>query len=107
MSAARSQALSDHTNDSDRCARLVDELDQQLVGEGDTAWTVHVMGVHESGADLWIQVSADPDGYDGFVLRLSRWATAEHALAALAAARPAAHFPRIVAVMQPLDRSTH
>ena len=73
------------------------ELDQRRIGEGLQTWVVHVFGVHDDGRDLWIQVADSPDGENGFVLHLSAWATAQHAVAALAAIQQPR--PHIVPVM--------
>jgi hypothetical protein len=82
--------LRDHASaqaaEPDISERLVAMLDLQRVGEGADAWTVHVIGVHSDGEDLWIQVAPHPDGTDSFVLRLSSHATVRQALVALAAA---------------------
>ena len=80
---------------------IATELDRRRISDGESTWVVHVFGVHGDHRDLWIQVSDNPDGEDGFVLHLSAWATAQHAVAALAAIQP--HnltYPRIVPVMQ-------
>lgn len=79
---------------------FLDVLDQMRIGAGPDAWTVHVMGAHCDGSDLWIQIAPRPDGADSFVLRLSKHATLRHALAALTSL-PAAppHLPPVVPVM--------
>lgn len=105
MSAARPQVSTAPRFDADFFARIVDGLEQQRVGEGEHAWTVHVMGVHDAGGELWIQVAADPEGRDGVVLRLSPHASADQALAALRAVAPSdAQYPRVVAVMKTVAR---
>jgi hypothetical protein len=68
-----------------RADLIAAELDQRRIGDGKHSWVLHVFGVHGDERDLWIQVSDRPDGEDGFVLHLSPWATAAHAIAALAA----------------------
>jgi len=97
--------LHDHASaraaEPDVSERLVAMLDLQRVGEGADAWTVHVIGVHSDGDDLWIQVAPHPDGTDSLVLRLSSHATVRHALAALAAVPCTARdVPQIVSVMR-------
>jgi hypothetical protein len=84
-----------------RADLIAAELDQRSIEDGARSWIVHVFGVHEDERDLWIQVSDRPDGENGFVLHLSAWATAQHAIAALAAIRPnLLPYPRVVPVMQ-------
>lgn len=63
---------------------LAAALDQQRVDDGEHPWVVHVLGVHNDGHYLWAQVAPHPDGTQSIVLRLSKSATARHALAALA-----------------------
>jgi hypothetical protein len=75
-------------------------LEQRRVGDGDQSWVVHVFGVHGDERDLWIQVSDRPDGEDGLVLHLAPWASAHHALTALAAVpAQARRHPHVVPVM--------
>jgi hypothetical protein len=83
-----------------RADLIASELDQRRIGDGLQTWVVHVFGVHGDGRDLWIQVSDNPDGEDGFVLHLSPWATAQHAVAALSAIHPHQQpHPHVVPVM--------
>jgi hypothetical protein len=101
MAAPLHDHASDRAAEPDVSERLVAMLDLQRVGEGADAWTVHVIGVHSDGDDLWIQVAPHPDGTDSLVLRLSSYATVRHALAALAAVRCTARdVPQIVSVMR-------
>jgi hypothetical protein len=69
---------------------LAAALDLQTVGDAANRWVVHVLGVHTDDRALWVQVAPRPDGTDSVILKLSMWATARHALAALAAL-PCAH----------------
>ena len=63
---------------------LAAALELQRVDDGDHAWVVHVLGVHNDGHYLWAQIAPHPDGTQSIVLRMSMAATARHALAALA-----------------------
>jgi hypothetical protein len=83
-----------------RAAYFAAALDLQTVGDGDNRWVVHVVGVHTDGRTLWVQIAPRPDGTDSVILKLSMWATARHALAALAALPSARRdYPQIVPVM--------
>jgi hypothetical protein len=84
-----------------RADLIVAELEQRRIGDGEHSWVVHVFGVHGDERDLWIQVSDQPDGKDGLVLHFSPWATAQHAITALAAVQPQQEHPHVVPVMQP------
>jgi hypothetical protein len=84
----------------DRADTLAAELDQQHIGDATNRWIVHVLGVHNDGRHLWIQIAPNADGTQSFVLRLSMSATARHALAALAAlSRSSLGCPSVVPVM--------
>jgi hypothetical protein len=76
-------------------------LDGRQVAAVDGPWTMQVQGVHDDGRDLWIQVARDGEPDESVVLRLSPWATARHAMVALAASDPFEEttYPRIVRVM--------
>jgi len=91
---------SPRTTEPDVAERFIAALDLQRIGEGSGAWVVHVLGVHDDGQDLWIQVAPDAEGVDGFVLRLSPHATVRHALAAMAAPQVARTRPHVVSVMR-------
>jgi hypothetical protein len=79
---------------------LAAALDLQRVGEGADRWVVYVLGIHTDGRHLWAQIAPDPDGAHGIVLRLSKSATARHALAKLATlSRQSFGYPAIVPVM--------
>jgi hypothetical protein len=95
------EPLTDVPCDADRIGELVAALDEAQIGDGETSWIAEVLGVINDGRDLWIQVGRRHDPADTVVLRMSLWATARHALAALAALATAQsdHCPRIVRVM--------
>jgi len=83
-----------------RAEGLAAALDQQRVGDSTNRWIVHVLGVHNDGRYLWVQIAPNADGTQSFVLRLSMSATARHALAALAAlSRSSLGCPSVVPVM--------
>jgi len=85
----------------DRIDHLVAMLDQQRVGDGPTSWVVRVLGVHTEGGDIWIQVGRDDNPSVSMVLHLPPWATAHHAMAALATSQHERRsYPQIVDVMQ-------
>jgi hypothetical protein len=102
MPVSRTESTPDRRPEPTRTDILVDALEQQRVGHGSDRWTVHVLGVHSDGRHLWVQVAPGADGTHSIVLRLSMWATANHALAALSALpRPSLGCPPIVSVMCP------
>lgn len=83
-----------------RAESLAAALELQRVGDGANRWVVHVLGVHNDGHHLWVQIAPRADGTNSIVLRLSMSATARHALATLAAMpRPTLGCPPVVPVM--------
>lgn len=79
---------------------LAADLELQHVGDDANQWVVHVLGVHNDGHHLWVQIAPNADGTQSMVLRLSMAATARHALAALASlSRSSLTSSRIVPVM--------
>jgi len=66
-----------------RAERLAEELELQSVGDDDNHWIVHVLGIHNDGQHLWVQIAPNAEGTQSIVLRMSMTATARHALAAL------------------------
>jgi hypothetical protein len=67
-----------------RAESLAEDLELQHVGDGANRWVVHVLGIHNDGQHLWVQIAPNADGTQSIVLRLSMAATARHALATLA-----------------------
>jgi hypothetical protein len=81
---------------------LAAAVDEHLVN-GPQPWMVHVLGVYSDDRDVWLQVAPADNAAASIVLRLSRRATAAHALASLERDAPAtASFPRILHVMRPV-----
>jgi hypothetical protein len=100
MQASRNESTAVRVAEPDPIESIAAALDMQSVGEGSDRWVVHVLGIHGDGHHIWVQLASDPDGRDSFVLRLSAWATADHALAALATLRcPPDGPPSVVPVM--------
>jgi hypothetical protein len=75
---------------------LLVALDDQRIGEGPGSWRVEVLGVHESGGDLWVQIARNGAVNDTLVLHLLPWATARDALIALATAKPGLALPHVL-----------
>jgi hypothetical protein len=85
-----------------RIDQVIAILDQRRIGEGANSWVVEVLGVHGDGQDLWVQIAAADTPDESVVLRLSAWATPQHAIAALTAMRPQrGPLPHVIDVMQP------
>ena len=102
MLSANTFASSIPPPENTRIDQLVAALDQQRIGEGASSWVAQVLGVHTEGPDLWVQVAPADAPTEGVVLRLSAWATPQHALAALLAMRSRrGSLPHIIDVMQP------
>jgi hypothetical protein len=81
---------------------LFSALDQRAIGEGAGGWTAFVLAIHHDGRDRWVQVAAGPGGATKMVLRMSQWATVEHAAAALERGSPSTLcHPPVVDVMRP------
>jgi hypothetical protein len=71
-------------HEPNRAESLAAALELQRVGDDANPWVVHVLGVHDDGHHLWVQIASNADGTDSIVLRLSIAATARHVLATLA-----------------------
>jgi hypothetical protein len=85
-----------------RIDQLAMTIDRQRIGEGTRAWVAHVLGVHTDGRNYWVQVAPADEPTRSVVLRMSPWASAQHAIAALSAmTSPTESFPQIIDVMQP------
>jgi hypothetical protein len=85
-----------------RIDQLISTLDRQRIGEGSTSWVAEVLGVHVDGQDLWVQIAPAHAVAESIVLRLSAWATPQHAIAALAVMRTQrGPLPHVIDVMQP------
>ena len=81
--------------------RLFAGIDHRRVEAGTRSWVAVVLGIHANDADVWIQVATQENPSNSVVLRLSRWATVEHALNALrTCAITDETQPRIIPVMQ-------
>ena len=85
MSSSHAASLSRSVVEPQPAENLVAALDLQPIEGGGNRWIVHVLGIHSDGRNLWVQLGPHDDGTQSIVLRLSRHATARHALAALAA----------------------
>ena len=94
----------------ERITRLVAALDGHQFDDGLAHWTAQVLGVYSDPAnasDLWVQVARGDDLTDTVVLHLSRWASPQHALAALESLPAASNvYPHVIPVMQPADGRT-
>src|ERR1051325_835728 len=101
MSFSRAVSTSLPTADEPSGAEtLAAALELQRVDDGANSWIVHVLGVHNDGRHLWVQVAPDPGAKQSIVLRMSMSATARHALAALATLSPASlPYSGVVSVM--------
>ena len=95
--------LSPRTPSVDRpqADRLFAGIDHRRVEAGARSWIAVVLGIHANDTDLWIQVATQDNPSNSVVLRLSRWATVDHALNALrTCAITDETQPRIIPVMQ-------
>ena len=85
----------------DEADRLFEALDHRLIGHGDSRWLSLVTAVICDGRDWWVQVGAS-DAETRVFLRVSRFATPAHAVAALETCQdPDDEHPPIVDVMRP------
>ena len=76
-------------------------LDRRMIGEDVDSWVADVLRIHGDDRDWWIDVATASDASVSVVLRLSRRATATHAVAALREWRPGhGSPPRVVNVMR-------
>ena len=102
MLTANTFARSAPRPEKSRIDQLISTLDRQRIGEGATSWVTQVLGVHVDGQELWVQIAPDNDLSESVVLRLSAWATPQHAIAALAVMRAQrGPLPHVIDVMQP------
>jgi len=76
-------------------------LDRRLIGEGVESWVAAVLRIHDDERDWWIDVATAADASVNVILRLSRRATAAHAVVALHEWRPShgSHL-RVINVMR-------
>ena len=63
-------------------------IDQQVIARGNEQWLASVLRIHADERDWWIDVATAADASVSVVLRVSRRATAAHAVAALHEWRP-------------------
>ena len=78
----------------------LDELFSALDGKPTDGPPARVLGIHDDGRERWIQIARGDDLTNTVVVRLSRFATAIHATAALKRwASPAAAAPRVIHAM--------
>src|SRR5688572_15025600 len=63
-------------------------IDHQVIGHGAERWVASVLRIHADERDWWIDVATAADPSVSVVLRVSRRATAVHAVAALHDWRP-------------------
>ena len=102
MLSANTFAASVPRPENTRIDEFVTALDQRRIGEGSTSWVAQVLGIHAEGPDLWVQVAPADAPTEGVVLRLSAWATPQHAIAALLMMRARrGSLPHVIDVMQP------
>lgn len=81
--------------------QLFATLDRRVIGEDVDRWVAAVLRIYGDEQDWWIDVATTTDASVSVVLRLSRRATAAHALAALHEWRPSHGSPvRVVNVMR-------
>jgi len=76
-------------------------LDRRVIGEGPEHWVAAVLRIYGDERDWWIDVATAGDASVSVVLRLSRRATAAHAVTALRGWRPSRGAPpRVLNVMR-------
>jgi hypothetical protein len=87
--------------DQPEADRLFASLDRRRVDAENCSWVAVVLGIHSCESEVWIQIAPEDSPSNSVVLRLSRWATVEHALAALrSCAITEETGPRVIPVMQ-------
>ncbi|PWT83243.1 MAG: hypothetical protein C5B57_07260 [Blastocatellia bacterium] len=89
------------TIDQPEVDQLFAGLDRRHVDGPNCSWVAVVLGIHAGEYDIWIQVAPEDNPANSIVLRLSRWATVDHALAALQSCTITDETgPRVIPVMQ-------
>jgi len=102
MQTANIPAPATRRPENSRIEQLIAALDQQRIGDGAENWVAQVFGVHTDGRDFFVQIAPADNPDESVVLRLSAWATPQHAIAALTAMCPQrGPFPHVIDVMQP------
>jgi hypothetical protein len=71
-------------------------LDQYLIGTGADRWRAHVLGIHEKGDELWIQIAAEGRPDCDLVIHCWRWQLVEDVLRGLQRADRNSAGPRTV-----------
>jgi hypothetical protein len=77
----------------------LDRLFSELDGQPADGAPARILGIHDDGREWWIQVARGDDVTNSVVLRVSRFASAIHAGAALARWSSSEAAPRIVRAM--------
>ena len=72
----------------DRVRQLAAMLDQRRIGLGAGAWFVEVIGIHEDGDELWVQLAGAPQMHGNLVLHLLPSVTDGDVIAALESCDP-------------------
>jgi hypothetical protein len=102
MQSAKIPVMVRRRPENSRLDQLAAALDRQQIGEGADSWVAEVLGVHTDGSDFWVQIAPADNPDDSVVLRLSAWATPQHAIAALTLMDvQSGPFPHVIDVMQP------
>jgi hypothetical protein len=84
--------------ESDRTGRLISALDHAHVRHGRDTWWIRVLGVHDDGADVWIQIARNGDPADDLTLRVAPGATPQDAIDTLSGLRTAGAYQRVLHV---------
>lgn len=84
MPISRAASTSVPVHEPNREESLAEGLELQHVGDDVNHWVVHVLGIHNDGQHLWVQIAPNAEGTPSIVLMMSKAATARHALATLA-----------------------
>lgn len=99
--AMRTEACAADRTSLGEADELFVALDRRMIGEGVESWVAAVLHIHGDERDWWIDVATAADASVNVILRLSRRATAAHAVVALHEWRPShGSHPRVINVMR-------
>ena len=84
--------------------RLFDALDARRITPGPDGPRVEIVGIHALPDGIWMQVAVAGESMQGVILHLPRWASVDHAIAALKVwgEAPTDDRPHLIHVMSPV-----
>jgi hypothetical protein len=88
MSAATSARRHGESTGVSSADRWFAALDQRQIGTGASSWVAQVLGVHDGGDELWVQLSPIDNVDATIILRLTPETSLEGVLVALSQRHP-------------------